>query len=1180
MAKDLKFSLQIDVDKKDGESNLKSFERAFDDALKNIGKSADDVDALRAVFDDIDAGKLKVDELDKATQELYETYREGSALAASQDILGLKALSDAPELIDTFRRLSSETDTVRERMDRARDAAEKIEEQYRRTQDPTEKLQQAVLRAHGEVALATHAYNEHNQQLRETEQRLKSVGVDTDRLSGEQSKLGSIIQGVKDRFKEARDKLRGHKEETDKASKSSAGFGDALGKLKGIIAAYGVTRAIASLVSLNEQYQQLRGEISAAISDHENLDDVWSDVHRTANDLSVPIKTVSDLYVQMRRGTKELNTSSEDNIKITRTMIQSFVASGESIENATSQVRRLAQGLAEGNLGANDLNRIFRRTPELAEAMAKSLGITRDELSKLIAEGRFTSEDFLKGALDSAEQVEDKFSKLPGTVSEAMQRLRNDMLAAFGDTDLSGFNDSLDELRAVLTDPSFVSAIATVGSAIADMAGFFAKATTEIVEFTKYLGDHFAAMVHGIADDDIPRLEMKLDGLKTAMSESWWSRDIMLAFHTRKELEDEFLETQAKLELAYQMQSDAAQQAAKKQAESQKKAQDGARKTAEELEEGVIINDALTKAFERLGIDASAALGRVGAEAEKAIADLDLIYASLDKSAESSRALELAFGAAISAADNNSALVEVTKRLDAAGAAGKLTAEQVERLTKAITEQSEKITDAIPGNERLEKSFQNLGLSLKTLRGEISESEEQMLESFKNITESGETTSHEVATALRAMQQQLKNPEAFAEAKRLAEDWSKAYKGSTREVEQALLGMEEKTRSVFEQISTAIASSTDPEELKSFAARLDELWKNGELGVDQYQSLLTTATYKQELFANALDQSAEAAKNTGADLSEMGDEAVNASTKAAEAAEDAVSSVTGGIGAIADAYNTRIASLGTNAYAAFQEMRGGVAEATDEVAQLQAQLQQFEEEARRNARVVSADFSGIGRALKSIQDDALYVERTFVRQKTAVNELVAGFDAGVISAEELTARAQNLERQFSMLDEQDLQGLRSALSSIQSQADSLSSSLEGTIASLQQELASLQGDTERVEELRHLERKISLEQQLQEARALGDKESERAAQEALRLLEQTYELRLKDLRARQQQTESKTSAASASGQPPAPPPASPSRTVRLELRSPAGKSVGASFDSQRDVDAFLSALEQAGMKAT
>ncbi|PHS66371.1 MAG: phage tail tape measure protein [Thalassobium sp.] len=103
MSKDLNLALKISVDKKEGESNLSAFNRAFKDAMAEIGKSAEEIDAFDELNKDLAKGVKQVDELDDETRQLYDTYRKGAELAADRDILGIRAHADIQKEIEETR---------------------------------------------------------------------------------------------------------------------------------------------------------------------------------------------------------------------------------------------------------------------------------------------------------------------------------------------------------------------------------------------------------------------------------------------------------------------------------------------------------------------------------------------------------------------------------------------------------------------------------------------------------------------------------------------------------------------------------------------------------------------------------------------------------------------------------------------------------------------------------------------------------------------------------------------------------------------------------------------------------------------------------------------------------------------------------------------------------------------
>jgi hypothetical protein len=82
--------------------------------------------------------------------------------------------------------------------------------------------------------------------------------------------------------------------------------------------------------------------------------------------------------------------------------------------------------------------------------------------------------------------------------------------------------------------------------------------------------------------------------------------------------------------------------------------------------------------------------------------------------------------------------------------------------------------------------------------------------------------------------------------------------------------------------------------------------------------------------------------------------------------------------------------------------------------------------------------------------------------------------------EELARLSDNAANKFSLLDDQRLSGLQSAIDSARDKLDSLNSSAESTLNSLSQRLAEIQGDTEEAQRLQYeAEKKRLVEMQRQ-----------------------------------------------------------------------------------------------------
>ena len=291
--------------------------------------------------------------------------------------------------------------------------------------------------------------------------------------------------------------------------------------------------------------------------------------------------------------------------------------------------------------------------------------------------------------------------------------------------------------------------------------------------------------------------------------------------------------------------------------------------------------------------------------------------------------------------------------------------------------------------------------------------------------------------------------------------------------------------------------TTQREQLRAVRNELEALDKPVNISVSS--NISTTA----DDFRNAKNGIDDAAKSA-ADFSDQVEEAGD---KAEESSEQARSMGS----AIADFYNSitsNLAALSQKVLAAFGALTGGGGEVISELDVMRNRVKALGEGIR------ALELSGVvagSRLTKWFIDTAKasnVVEKEFLQQKIALEDLVEQFERGESQSRLMGYSVEDLERQFNLLDDQDLSRLAGAIDRVNAEVNGLKDSLEDTISSLRQELASLQGDNEQLEQLRYQEQRLELETQLQRARGLGDRAAIAAAQEALDLAQKAYNIRL------------------------------------------------------------------------
>lgn len=117
--------------------------------------------------------------------------------------------------------------------------------------------------------------------------------------------------------------------------------------------------------------------------------------------------------------------SNDEMVAFSEMMNKSFKVSGASQQEISSATYQLTQAMAAGKLQGDEFRSIMENAPMLADAIAKYMGKSKGELKELSSEGVITA-DIIKNALfSSADEINEKFDKMPKTFGDAMNNIKN-----------------------------------------------------------------------------------------------------------------------------------------------------------------------------------------------------------------------------------------------------------------------------------------------------------------------------------------------------------------------------------------------------------------------------------------------------------------------------------------------------------------------------------------------------------------------------------------------------------------------------------------------------------------------------------------------------------------------------------------------------------------------------------
>jgi len=268
-------------------------------------------------------------------------------------------------------------------------------------------------------------------------------------------------------------------------------------KLGAVIAAIGIVKLTKSLVGQINTYSNLSNRLKLVTKDAKNLVDVQGLLFDLAQETRVPLEGTVDLYTRLARSTKQLNLNQNDLASITETVNKTLIISGASAAEAGGALLQLGQGLAANALRGQELNSILEQTPRLAQAIAEGMGVQVGELKKLGEQGLITSEVVVKALQNQAQTVSEEFGRMDKTIGQAFTQIENTFLKTFGSVKGGGLIQSLDEFRAIISDPNVSSGLTRLAQGLIDVTSILVKAIAKLGIFSKMTED---LLINGIPD--------------------------------------------------------------------------------------------------------------------------------------------------------------------------------------------------------------------------------------------------------------------------------------------------------------------------------------------------------------------------------------------------------------------------------------------------------------------------------------------------------------------------------------------------------------------------------------------------------------------------------------------------------------------------------------------------------
>jgi len=902
--------------------------------------------------------------------------------------------------------------------------------------------------------------------------------------------------------------------------------------------------AVGGVVDMTDAYRQLEARIADTLGSQEAANAAMGELVDLALSTHAPLQSTGELFARLARATKDTGLAQQDLLGFVESVNNAMRLNGTTAAEASGALLQLSQALASGALRGEEFNSVNEQMPALLDAVAKKLGVPRGELRELAKQGQITRDVLLESVLAMRDEWAEAAATLPVTWEQALGDVETAWTQHLGESAAVG--KSLELISGGLVQvaqnlDTLVPLAATAGTALGaiKLARGLDLDLSRAATGARNLAASLPALVSGSSSAAAAALKLA-DGEKLAAAAALES-----ARAKQTSAAAALAEAQAHLVDLKNLSVYGAQRAAAERAVTTAKhahAQATAALAAAETRHSTAAAAALV-ATEKMGLGARAAaagmrtlntvMGALGGPAGVILTAVSALTA-----------WSLTTRAAAAEAD---ALVDSLNLVQ--GQLNDLSADRVfaeiQRVESAMRELREAneagFWDVITGNTadrlRAQQQINDLQRLLNDLRARLRELKEESQQAAGGIQAVGEASdgTRQLFALLSAELSHLTRDELDAYIRKLVD--LRAQNLITEQQFAALLNATQslgqgvkKTAKSVDELGDALKKAATANDLLAQIDALGEALRRNQISGEQYAEGLTRVADRQRELNSA---TAESAPLTQQDAIAQRD-AADARAENAEAQVEQNAGMGAGLELLkfmtgyVDELSKRLDGLSTASGQLFRTWldatRGQELWSVQAIAQMSAAgdatagvARQIDNlgDAIRQANIDLQFAAGeVSAWFKRVELQALVIEQAYLQQQQAAEATIAQLGELETASESVIRQAQGMVDGYNLLDQQTLGHLEREIDRLTRANEALEDSIERTLRRYQDLIDQQTGNEIAIAERERADAIRDLEEQIVEARRLGNAELIRQAEQALEAARRYHDEELRQLRER------------------------------------------------------------------
>lgn len=302
------------------------------------------------------------------------------------------------------------------------------------------------------------------------------------RLQERNEALSKSVEKVEARVRSKTNRLRDAKRETDRYSRSTRQattetdkWGRSLRTVQTVILTLGIARLVRSITEAIIEFQKMNNTLGAVFETTARARQEFEFVRGEARRLGLDISKLGDRYAKIAAAAKVTGIAHEDARDIFKAVAEAAVVLGLSMDDVRGALRAIEQMMNKGTVQAEELRgQLGERLPGALGLAAKGMGVTTQELNKMLEQGQVLTADLLPGlARELRREYGGQLEEALNSTARTIDRLKNQLF----------------ELKIAIAEAGFEDFLRTVIMQLTTVSESLTKILVKVKDFREALED-------------------------------------------------------------------------------------------------------------------------------------------------------------------------------------------------------------------------------------------------------------------------------------------------------------------------------------------------------------------------------------------------------------------------------------------------------------------------------------------------------------------------------------------------------------------------------------------------------------------------------------------------------------------------------------------------------------------